>query len=252
MADYTIDAVEDAVKLLFLVAQAPGLGVTELSVRAGNTKARTFRMLRTLEKHGLVMRDTRTPLYTLGHHALYLGLAAGSQALLALAAGRVMQQLGMVYGESVQLRIRDGQESLCIARWEHPQHPRLGPRRVGIRRPLHAGAAGKVLLAYAPPHVQEAVMEHTRISFTQATLVSKSSLRHALAKIQGIGYGLSYGEVVPGAVAVAAPVRDGSREVVAVLSVAGPESRITGARMTAVIEAAMMAARDLSEQIGFR
>ena len=49
MTDYTIAAVDEALALLLLVGQSPGLGVTELAARSGNTKARTFRLLFTLE-----------------------------------------------------------------------------------------------------------------------------------------------------------------------------------------------------------
>lgn len=251
MTDYTIEAVGDAVGVLFLVAQAPGLGVTDLSIRSGNTKARTFRMLRTLEKHGLVCRNGKASTYTLGHHALYLGLAAEGQVPLARAATRALHELGQAFGENVQLRIRDGFESVCIARWEHPQQARLGPRHFGIRRPLHAGAAGKVLLAYADEALQAAMFEIERVSFTRATLVTRSSIRQAIAKIQSAGYGVSFGEVVPNVVAVAAPVRDAQREVVAVLSVAGPEARM-GSKVATLAEQLTGVAQRLSEDIGFR
>jgi DNA-binding IclR family transcriptional regulator len=208
-------------------------------------------MLRTLEKHGLVARHGKASTYTLGHHALYLGLAAEGQVELARAASRALHELGHAFGESVQLRIRDGFESVCIARWEHPQHARLGPRRFGIRRPLHAGAAGKVLLAHAGPALREAVLDNDLVSFTRATLVTRSSIGQALAKVQAAGYAISFGEVVANALAVAAPVRDSQHAVTAVLSVAGPEARLTP-KLGALIEQVMIAANRLSEDIGFR
>ncbi len=53
---YTVDAVSEAMKLLFLVAETPDKGVTELAKLSGNTKARAFRLLTTLEQSGMVQR----------------------------------------------------------------------------------------------------------------------------------------------------------------------------------------------------
>lgn len=56
MTDYTISAVDEALALLLIVAQKPGLGVTELAKVSGNTKARAFRILFTLEQRNFVVR----------------------------------------------------------------------------------------------------------------------------------------------------------------------------------------------------
>jgi len=58
---YTVDAVSKAIELLFLVAEEGGKGVTELARLSGNTKARAFRLLTTLEESGLVRRQTPWP-----------------------------------------------------------------------------------------------------------------------------------------------------------------------------------------------
>lgn len=54
--DYTVAAVDEAVKLLLLVAQQPGLGLSEVARRSGTGKARAFRLLTTLEQRDLVRR----------------------------------------------------------------------------------------------------------------------------------------------------------------------------------------------------
>ena len=73
--DYTVAAVDEALGLLFLVAENPGLGVTELAKRSSNTKARAFRLLSTLEGRGFVQRHGDPAVYKLGHRTLLLGLA---------------------------------------------------------------------------------------------------------------------------------------------------------------------------------
>ncbi|EJL81905.1 transcriptional regulator [Herbaspirillum sp. CF444] len=252
MADYIIDAVEEAIEVLSLIARNPGLGVTELSVRSGNTKARTFRMLRTLEKNGLVFRSGQAPIYTLGLKVLYLGLAAEGQIALARAARSCMRELGAACDETVQLRIRDGTESICVARWEASHRLQMLAKGWGARRPLYVGASGKVLLSHAPQDIKDSVFSMERISYTKATLVGRSNLKQAMHKIAQAGYGVSHGELVADAVSIAAPIRDANAEVVAAISVAGPASRLAREDMQGTIDLVVGAARKLSDILGYR
>lgn len=251
MTDYTIDAVEETLGLLLLVAQCPGLGVTELSLRSGMTKARAFRMLYTLEKNGLVCRDNQAPIYGLGYNALYLGVAAEGQISLARLGKKYLRQIGIACNESVQMRIRDGLESVCIARWESFEPIRV-QSQPGGRRPLYVGASGKVLLAYAPREIQDHVLRTERKRFTSATLVNRSSLKQAIAKVLQTGHAVSYGEMSADSVAIAAPVFNAKAEVMAALSVAGPASRIRDKDVAATAGMLREAARQLSMNLGYR
>jgi DNA-binding IclR family transcriptional regulator len=251
MTDYTIDAVEEALGLLLLVAKFPSLGVTELSLRSGITKARAFRMLYTLEKSGLVFRDARTPVYSLGYSALYLGVAAEGQISLARLAKGTLRQIGVACNESVQMRIRDGLESVCIARWESLQHIRV-QTELGNRRPLYVGASGKVLLAHAPVEIQDQILRTERKRFTDATLVNRNSLKQALAKVLKMGHAVSYGEMSADTVAIAAPVFNANAEVVAAISVAGLASRLRDEEVSAMSVMLREAAFHLSVNLGYR
>ena len=91
--DYNVASVDEALGLLMLVAQNPGLGVTELSKRSEITKARAFRLLSTLERRGFVQRSGDAATYHLGYNALLVGLAADEQVSLVRQAGKYLQQL---------------------------------------------------------------------------------------------------------------------------------------------------------------
>lgn len=251
MTNYTVEAVEEALGLLMLVAKSPGLGTTELATRSGNTKARTFRLLYTLEKSGLLCRDGDNPTYLLGYNSLYLGVAAESQIPLARLAKTFLRDVGTACNENVQIRVRDGLESVCVARWEssHPQRMQVD---VGNRRPLYVGASSKILLAHAPEDVQNEVINSERVRYTGATLVSKSSLKQSLAKILSEGYTISHGEMSKDSVAIAAPVYNASNEVVASISVAGPAARITDTDIPRLTDLIIRSARDLSNSLGHR
>lgn len=251
MTDYTIDAVEEALGLLLIVAKTPGMGVTELALRSGVTKARAFRMLYTLEKNGLLFRDGHTPTYSLGYNALYLGVAAEGQISLARLAKNYLREVGIACNENVQLRIRDGIESVCIARWESAHHVRV-QTELGNRRPLYVGASGKILLAFAPEEIRDHVLTTERMRYTSATLVSRSSLKQSIGKILRMGYAVSHGEMSVDAVAVAAPVFNANADVIAAISIAGPASRVREHEIDGMMKLVVKAAQDLSLNLGYR
>lgn len=246
--DYTVAAVDEALSLMFLVAQHPGLGVTELAKRSDNTKARTFRLLCTLEQRGLVQRDG-SACYTLGYKVLHLGVAAQEQVSLVRLANAFLREIGHRCNENVQLRVRDGLDSVCVARWESTQAVRVHSD-VGNRRPLHAGAASKVLLAFAPEEIRQAVLTGELSRFTPSTIVNRSKLAQELSKIKTQGYAASFGEMSADAVAVGAPVFDVSGMVVAALSVAGPASRISKNNLQTFIDLVTATAAELSRALG--
>lgn len=146
--NYIVDSVDSALKLLSLVAEHPGLGVTELSNRLGINKSRTYRMLCTLEHNRFVLQDERTTTYALGPQAFVIGVAASQQNILVRAAQKYMLALNQSINETIVLRVREGLETVCVARCE-TTHQVRSVGAVGNRRSIISGASGKLLLAFA-------------------------------------------------------------------------------------------------------
>ena len=248
--DYTVAAVDKALGLLFLVAQHPGLGVTELAKRSGNTKARAFRLLGTLEQCGLIRRQADSAGYSLGYKALLLGSAAQEQLSLVRMAKASLPDFVKRCNESVLVRVREGLETVCIA-WLDAPHAVRVHTQMGNRRPLYAGASGKLLLGHAPPQIQEAVLSGGFQSFTQNTIIVRGQFEHELAAIRAQGYAVSYGERLAETVAVAAPIRDVGGQVIAALGITGPASRILRGGVHKFIDFVQIGARDFSNELGY-
>ncbi|UHL65446.1 IclR family transcriptional regulator [Paralcaligenes sp. KSB-10] len=231
--DYTVAAVDEALALLLKIAQTPGLGLTELAQASHNTKARAFRLLYTLEHRGLIRKEGRQPAYYLGPKALYLGLSAQEQTRLIGLVRPHLRELGRLFSENVQMRIRDGLETLCIARWDTVDPDRVH-NDVSARRPLYVGASGKVLLAHSPPEVFDALLSQPLAQRTRDTLVKRSQLTQELDRIRANGYAISRGENTPHAAAVAVPIWNQGKQVIASLSVAGPDHRFSNERTQSI------------------
>ncbi|MFC7518847.1 IclR family transcriptional regulator [Herbaspirillum sp. GCM10030257] len=247
---YTVDAVAKALELLFLVAQEPNLGVTELAKRSGNTKARAFRLLGTLEQSGLVRRKEPLATYSLGYKALFIGAAAQEQVSVTQVAKARLPEIGMKLNESVLVRVRDGLESACVAWWDAPHAIRIHSQ-LGERRPLYAGSSGKLLLAYAPSDIQEEVLRQERPQFTANTPSKRAQLEKEIEKVLKQGYSYSAGERTPDTVSVAAPIRDASGTVIASLAMTSPSSRVPVERLPEYAKALIEAADQFSVELGY-
>ena len=248
--DYTVDAVDKAIGLLNLVAQFPDLGVTELAKRSGNTKARAFRLLGTLELNGLVQRDANAA-YRLGTHVLYLGAAAQEQLNVVRVSSAIFDDMIKQCNEGIQIRIRDGMDSVCIARRDSTHDIRF-LTAIGSRRPLYLGASGKLLLAHASPELRESVLRGELQKFTPTTITSRRAFEKELLKIVKEGVSISLGERIEDVVAVAAPVRDGTGAVIAALAISGPSSRMTESGLDKFIDCVKRGAERLSRELGYR
>jgi len=248
--EYTVAAVDEAVRLLFLVAENPGLGLSELGRRSANTKARTFRLLSTLEERNLVTRRGEPVTYHLGYATLALGTAAHEQIDLLKLVEPALKSLSEKFDETVVLRIRDGVESMSVARREPKRSLRVHGQ-IGARTPLYAGASSKLLLAFSSEDVRKQVMESERVRFTKNTPVSVKSLHKALEQIRDQDYCVSIGEHVEDIGAVAVPLRDSSGTVVACLSISAPAQRMTDKHVEAYLKEMKQEAARISREMGY-
>ena len=155
-------------------------------------------------------------MWRLGARWGVLGRAAVEQGALAATAMPFLTALGKTSGENAYLRVRDGLESETIAIFQTDPGLRVYSE-VGKRQPLHAGSS-RLLLAHAPEAVQTQVLAQRLPRFTPATRTDSAWIAADLQRIRTRGYLLTTDEVIAGAATVAAPVRDASGQVVAVLS----------------------------------
>jgi IclR family KDG regulon transcriptional repressor len=246
---YEIAAVDRALALMETLADTPGLGVTELAERTGNTKSLTFRLLYTLEQRGFVQKDPGARSYSLGYRTLFLADQTRRQSRLIAAATPFLDALAEEARENAMLIVREERNSLCVALREAPSPLRLFAQ-VGRLGPLHAGGGPKVLLAHAPEAVRDAVLDGPLESFTATTLTDPAKLRRALDEIRRLGFTLSIGELDPDVFSMAAPVFDYSGEAVAALSVAGPVSRLSNGGRERLRGLVVASAERLSQALG--
>ena len=249
--DYTVAAVDRALRLLETVAENPDIGLTELARRTGTTKTLAFRMASTLEGRGYLLKDPTSRSYTLGYKALYLSERMQHESHLLRVAEPFLDDLAQRTRENVSLTVREGDHTVCLALRQSPQPIRLYAE-IGRQGPLHVGGGPKLMLAYAPEEVQAALLAGKLERFTPETIVDPNRLRALLQRIREQGYNVSHGDLDPGAFSVAAPLRDHAGRVVAAISVAGPQSRLTEDLEKLYLRMLLDVAEDISARLGAR
>lgn len=187
-------------------------------------KSSTHRLLAELATLGIVRR-TEDGRYSLGPRLLYWGEAAADTFDLRAVAEQPMRRLRDEVGESVHLYVREQDTRICIAAVEgrHELRPFI---QLGRPLPLRAGAAGKLLLAFADRDSQE--LELGRAVADAATLPNAPGhrLREQLAQIRSERWATSIGEREQGISAAATAIVDSRDRVVAALCISAPTTRL--------------------------
>ncbi|HWC78890.1 MAG TPA: IclR family transcriptional regulator [Pseudonocardiaceae bacterium] len=204
-----IGVLDKAVAVLQAIAKEP-CGLAELCNRTGLPRATAHRLAVGLETHRLLRRG---PDGRWRPGAALAELAGGATDPLLEAASSVLPRLRDITGESVQLYRRDGMQRVCVLSAEPPSGLR-DTVPVGSRLPMTAGSGAKVLAAWADQATQRAILSDAVFG------------ERILLEVRRRGWAQSVAEREPGVASVSAPVRDGSGQVVAAISVSGPVDRI--------------------------
>lgn len=192
------------VRILEVLADARSpLSIDEVAARLEVHRSIAYRLVRTLEDHRLIARDS-SGLLALGPRmaALAAGVASDlqSEALPELTA--VANELRM----TCFLAVLDGEECITLVSVE-PRHTVASvAQRPGARHPATVGAPGKAILA--------------QLSDTDALV--PDPLRDEVARIRERGFATSHDEVIPTvqSVAVPLPLRGRRPAAIAVVHVA--------------------------------
>lgn len=218
-ATRTLDIIE------FVVAHGRALVAQEIATALGIPVSSLSYLLATLVDRGYLVRDGRR--YSAGPGLARLQ-AAGNGASLADRAAPLVRALRMQLDESTSFFIRHDWEIEAIVTESSEQALRYSVPQ-GRRLPMHALAAGKVMLAaMSEDELNRYFQEAQRVAFTESTVIDEAALRAQIAQARETGFATTNEEYSLGIVGVARLVRKGD-EVLGSLSVALPKVRFDAA-----------------------
>jgi DNA-binding IclR family transcriptional regulator len=238
----TIQAVDRAADLLKTVANSRRpLTVVELASATGLNRSTAWRLLATLDRHGLVERDPVTQRYSVGYAILQIA-AAGDYDALVRRARPVLERLALDTGETANLAVAKRFNLVYVDQVEAPQV--MSPNWLGRSVALHATSSGKAFLAWLPPEEREALIPARLKRFTATTITTRRELEGELDAVRRDGYSICVGELEETLYGASAAVLNERERPVAIVSVWGPEHRVFRERLPQIgVEAVRAAAK---------
>lgn len=201
--------------------------VSELARAVGRERSQVSRMLATLRQSHVVEQDAQTRRYRLGWRVRVLAAGAGDQVLVR-AARPILQALVARSGEVALLSVQEGNRSLTVMR-EESQNSLRGGGWVGRRSAMHYTASGRALLFDTDDELVEALTGGDFGTDPRAAPNSPHTLDELLTRLgaeRRQGFTCATEEVEVGLTSVGVPVRNTYGDIVAVVNISGPTSRM--------------------------
>ena len=246
-----LKTVDRALKLLDLLARMEEGGVSELAAELDVHKSTVFRLLGSLEAHGLVEQTEDRGKYRLGFGLVRLAGAVSSRMDLTRSVRPVVQRLAKDVGETVNLAVLQEHYVVYVDQ-------ALGPSSVATQNwvgeltPLHATSSGKVFLAHQEPQEQQRLLTVAGLErYTRATITDADVLEKELLSVLERGYAVTVGEYEEGLNSIAVPVRNAAGDVAGALSASGPRYRFTQERIEDLVATLREAGTEASSRLGY-
>jgi DNA-binding IclR family transcriptional regulator len=248
-APASVQSVDRALTILGILARLGEAGVTEIAAELGVHKSTAFRLVATLESHGMVEQNEERGKYRLGVGVLRLAGATTARLDVVQEARPICRKLAADSGETVNIAVLSDRSALYLDQVAG-QSALQSHNWVGQHIPLHATSNGKVLLSGLSSDEVDARLPRLP-SYTTDTVTSRARLRRELAEVRDQGYAVAVDELEVGLTAIAAPIRNAHGDVIASLSVSGPTFRLGEQRVKELVAVVQDAADEVSRRLGY-
>jgi IclR family pca regulon transcriptional regulator len=212
-------------------AERPALGNATIAEELQMQRSTTHRYLTTLVALGY-LEQTASRKYRLGSRTTDLGRAALDCTGLRERARAELEELCEDTGYTASLGVLDEQEIVYV---EYVQGRRGRQRDLdiasigrGSRLPAYCTATGKLLLAYLQAIDRDELIDG--LQFAKRAPNTITGKRRLIASLEGAleqGFAVEDEELARGQLAIAAPVRDESREVIAAVGLRASAATIS-------------------------
>ncbi len=234
----------------------PVLGIADIADELGMSRSTTHRYVITLVALGYLEQGASRK-YRLGLRVTDLGMSALNSTGLREHARPYLEELRQRTSYTTSLGVLDGTEVLYVDR---ARSFRRGQSQIdlglqaGSRVPAYCTAMGKLLLSNLPEaQLRDALAEIKLTKRGPNTIMSKKALRAELDQISETGFAVDDEELAAGLFAIAAPIRNEGRDVVAAVSLAAHSSMIALEEMVDALGPHLVSTADrISARLGYR
>jgi DNA-binding IclR family transcriptional regulator len=227
-----------------------GIGLAELSKLLGLHNSTTFHLAKTLVSLGYIRQERDSKRYRVGRPLFALAASALDEIEMVNLAKPIMEELSRETGESSHFAVRMGDAVVVIARTSGPGAFQLADR-VGVVRPAHCTALGKIILASLRPDQLKRFLERVELKpSTKKSIIDPALLLREIAEVRRNAIAFDDGEFNLEVRCVAVPVYNFTGDVVGALGISGPIWRMSDQALQGRAKAVRAAANRLSHEFG--
>ena len=227
-----------------------GIGLAKLSKLVGLHNSTTFHLAKTMVSLGYIRQERDTKRYRVGRPLFALAASALDEIEMVNLATPVLEDLSRESGESGHFAVRMGDSVIVIARTSGTGAFQLTDR-VGVVRPAHCTALGKIILASLRPDQLKRFLERVELKpSTKKSITEASTLLREITEIRRSAIAFDDGEFNPEVRCVAVPVYNFTGDVIGALGISGPIWRMTDQVLQSRARLVQAAATRLSAEFG--
>lgn len=232
------------------VLHEPGeVGITEIAEQTGFAKSTVHKHLKTLEKHGYVVKQGK---FRLGLRFLTIGGTLRDQNEMYRSAITTVEELTEKTDKVISFVVREGENGVFI----YSSNDKYGLRKtapLGDRYPIHQNAAGKAILAELTDAEIDEICTLTGLPrATDKTITTKKKLFDEIDQIRNRGYAISDEERIQGFKSVSAAVNSKETSQIGGIALACPSTISTNKIHDDYADWVLEAANELELQLEYR
>ena len=227
-----------------------GIGLAELSKLVGLHNSTTFHLAKTLVTLGYMRQERDSKRYRVGRPLFALAASALDEIEMVNLATPVLEDLSRETGESGHFAVRMGDSVVVIARTSGSGAFQLTDR-VGVVRPAHCTALGKIILASLRPDQLKRFLERVELKpSTGKSITDPAMLLREITEIRRSAIAIDDGEYNAEVRCIAVPVYNFTGDVIGALGISGPIWRMSDPVLKSRAKLVQTAAARLSAEFG--
>jgi len=229
-----------------------GIALAELAKRVGLHNSTAFHLVRTMVSLGYVRQIKDGKRYRIGGPLFALAASALDEIEMTSLAMPVLEDLARETGETAHFGVRMGDAVCVLARAQGSSAFQLTDR-VGVVRPAHCTALGKIILASLPPERLDRFLARAELkAYTQKSITDAKRLRREIAEARRTGIAFDDSEFDAEVRCLALPLCDFTGAPVGAIGLSAPVWRFSRETLERAARALKAAAARLSAEFGHR
>lgn len=228
------------------------LGITEIAAALQLNKGTVWGLVKTLEGQRFLEQDAATRKYGVGPKLFELGMVYMGGLELNAKGARLAQGLADRTELVARMGIWDN-STVLITVLAVPSSEHHFSHQIGPRVPAYCSAIGKALLANLEPAELRQYLNDVELQrHTQKTITSRKALRADLEQTRERGYSITREEMIPGLVALGAPVHGPNRRLVGAISLSGLPRSVPDEQLEHAAYELTRTAAEVSREMGYK